>query len=118
MNDNGEGEATYWWRAISGSNYTFASICECGNVKCLIKVCKQKRTLSIGKADSMNCREILQIIRDSHQFNENLEWNIQVVCLRHGLDRWVWESAPEKKGKRERKRKVGRRSATRTECCG
>jgi hypothetical protein len=48
MNDNGRERRSYWWRAIFGSNYTFASICECGNVKCLIKLFANE---CVGKAD-------------------------------------------------------------------
>jgi hypothetical protein len=48
MNDNGRERRSYWWRAIFGSNYTFASICGCGNVKCLIKVGGEG---GVGKAE-------------------------------------------------------------------
>jgi hypothetical protein len=48
MNDNGREWRSYWWRAIFGSNYTFASICGCGNVKCLIKVGGEG---GVGKAE-------------------------------------------------------------------
>lgn len=61
MNDNGRERRRYWWRAIFGSNYTFASICECGNVKRLIKVFGNE---CVGKADLGDASSFIDSFND------------------------------------------------------